>query len=1141
MDLRTILNTLELGFYRDQANSDAWIERAAADVEQVWKNAQIFNPAGHVVHESAEELRKYFDEQLDQQVRKEVSGSTPGTADEVRIPLQLVLTDFTFVNAKGGILPPAAVMQRNFQDALLVGHVMRNRSDLKTKEQPTKVLEAHPKEWHFECEEIKEGASCRKTGKLVVWVRTDRSWIRLMDAAAAWRQEAVQWLEQMRMCSILCVCAGETPREAPDRILRQVIKAAMVRGGGKADEDRLQSVLLETAEFAAIEVERLWLEGGKLSSQNGKKLVSKLLKDAEKERARLMILGGSKGTKSKSKVEKEDSSIGCALSSIISRLETDALRVSFGLIVAAREDLGRPASFLRTPSAQESAGQNSTKKRQRPSSDVQDEISEAKYESKATESIEPTAQGHWERDDNGKRVWVPSLTISSPDDSSRSAAGSGRGRGRGRGGKGGGRGVGHAGARALSDEVLSSDYSIGCRVRVNFDDGLWYVGKLQSLKGRKWRVVFGDDDEDDMQLPDPDAILVPSVDAILASVDNAAKAIKTALQELCESSKALSSKLIEMQQKVIAVHQSLREQVNAKDIGVLPEHMWSEDKVQSEMLQQAKASLVSQERHSSLKDAQWATIEKSCMGRFHERVAQSSAAAEQADQPVAGRKRCAKALGSESDEQNRGKKRAKAVDSPLKVQEEKDDSEMAGELKVEKERTKVKVWKDAPEWLEPDAIVEVESEGEWWQAKAVLMKKGKIKFEFVGGSEDEAEWLPPNSARIRPSEGTPVEGVVGEKVHARRPKDKGELKNSWNVAVIVEVKDDDDAPSVRVKYVQRRGVRDEWLAIDTALVRKLECEEDDDDMMKIEPKIEDGPPWPQGNPAFVDADKTSFSSCMQLLEFVATFGGTPVLMDADVTHAARSPPELQVMWGSITVVHMMQMLNGNSQDECMMDLILRLVRILVKQDSAEQGFVAPNALNFLAWLKRLIQKEMLERARRILHDRIEEAYTPEYELENAGLTRAALNKGRSENGHLSTLSVKGDDMGGVVGPDGLQVEVACSDVYNSVKLAGVLIADTEAGVGVRVSCNGMEMGLSDFAHFAQPWVYSPPLQVLHTLKNCCMHSYVLTYTCIHTCIYTCLHSRIYSCRHLKKKCTSMICLCMCSSDCAFSSIGTFDT
>lgn len=1094
IDLRTILSSLELGFYRDTKNSDSWVERVARDVEQVWKNAELFNPAGHIVHQSAKELRVYFMEQLDKQVKKELTCDDSKKHHEAEWPLQLVLNNFAFLDSAGKILAAASVMERGFVGVVLTGQAMRNRPNPssntecpanKHQDYPTKNLEVIPKAWHFECEETKEGSSCRKTGEVVVWVRTEHAWIRLMNAAAVWQIQAAQWREKMRLVSILCVCVTETPREAPDRIIRQVIKAALFKGGGKAEEERLLSALLDVAEFAALELERHWLaEGSKLTPQNGKKLVSKLLKDAEKARASFMT-GASKTNSCAPQEDKEDWAIGCMLSSLISRLQTDVLRAAWGFNVktASKDDPARnkPASLMQH--AQGLPAQCSSNKRPQSGSDAGEEVQpegDVKQE-------ELDKQGHWERDSEGKRVWVLSFpTLDSTEmmktpvngGSSRGRGGSSRGRGGGRGGKG-------VTSGSSTSNASSSTYCAGARVRVIFDDGLWYVGKLQSLKGKKWRVLFGNDDQDDMALPDPDAISVPSLDAMLTAVDHTAEAIEEALRDLCESSnapKALSNKHSDLQLKAQAAHQAIRTDVKGKEIGALPEYMWSAEGVQNEILTLVKASLGGGDRSACLKDEQWATIEKSCKKIIKRRTAKAAATGSGApeapaeEQAAAGRKRTATTPESEGKVQSsRSKKRAKAEDSPRIVEGETENSEAMSEAKESKHDKKPKIWNDTPEWLEPNAIIEVECDSEWWQAKAVELKKGKIKFEYVGGSEEDVEWIPANSKRLRPAQGTPIEGLVGEMVQAKRPKDKGDLKDSWNLAVVVQVKDEDDVPVVRVRYLQRRGVKDEWLTIDTALVRKLEGAEADEDNLNVE--ADDGAPWPKGTRAFADADKESFAHCLVVLEFLATFGQTSLLMSAPVKHAS-SPPELQMSWESLNTVRMMQMMNGSNQEECIMDLALRLVALLVKeQDSTEQGFVAPNGLNLVAWVKRLIQKEMFERASRILHERVEEAYTAEYVLEKAGLCRAVLNKGKSTQGHYSNLSVKGDDMGCVDGLDGLEVEVICSDTHNGVILAGYLMPATESGVGVLVNCNGIEMSLSDFAHFAHTCSYIPPLQV----------------------------------------------------------------
>jgi hypothetical protein len=558
-----------------------------------------------------------------------------------------------------------------------------------------------------------------------------------------------------------------------------------------------------------------------------------------------------------------------------------------------------------------------------------------------------------------------------------------------------------------------------------------------------------------------------------------------------------------LQQKATAAHQLYREYVSSQEIGVLPEHLWSKQAAQGELLQRVKASLMSEDRNASLKEAQWASVEKASQQILQQRAdieaasaAEAGAKAAAADEkPAEGRKRPAKAVESGAEQSRRGKKQ-KTTGDPVVAsfkdghKETKEEGEGKAVAVVD---AKAKIWKDAPAWLEPGSVVEVECEGEWWQAKAVELKEGvnkqghpcpaKIKFEFVGGSEEEAEWLPIDSRRIRPSEGCPIDGEVGEKVQAKRPKDKGPLKDKWNLAEVVEVKDDDAAPQVKVRYLERRGVKDEWLPIDTVFVRKLEVSEGDDDKMQVESEEDSCKPWPQGSRALHSGvDEASLSSCLLLLEFLAAFGQTPLLMGAACSHSTQPPHELQAAWRGMTIARMLEMMKSGQMEECIADLILRLVSVLVRhdlKDSADKRFVIPNALNFLAWVKRLIQKDMLERGRRILYERIEEAYTPEYELEKAGLSRAAVNKGRQGSGsYLSNFSVKGDDMGGVEGLDGLTVEVTCSDVYKGAMVVGVLAPPADAGAAVRVTCDGIVMSLSDFALFAQPSTYTPPLQVM---------------------------------------------------------------
>jgi hypothetical protein len=48
----------------------------------------------------------------------------------------------------------------------------------------------------------------------------------------------------------------------------------------------------------------------------------------------------------------------------------------------------------------------------------------------------------------------------------------------------------------------------------------------------------------------------------------------------------------------------------------------------------------------------------------------------------------------------------------------------------------------------------------------------------------------------------------------------------------------------------------------------------------------------------------------------------------------------------------------------------------------------------------------------------------------------------------------------------------------------MLVPPADAGAEVRVTCDGIDMSLSDFALFAQPAAYTPPLQVMWPIHTC---------------------------------------------------------
>jgi hypothetical protein len=44
--------------------------------------------------------------------------------------------------------------------------------------------------------------------------------------------------------------------------------------------------------------------------------------------------------------------------------------------------------------------------------------------------------------------------------------------------------------------------------------------------------------------------------------------------------------------------------------------------------------------------------------------------------------------------------------------------------------------------VQKGSLVEVLSEGEWWDAEVTKLKSGQARVHYVGGAEDEDEWIP---------------------------------------------------------------------------------------------------------------------------------------------------------------------------------------------------------------------------------------------------------------------------------------------------------------------------------------------------------------------------------------------------------------
>ncbi|EKX46130.1 hypothetical protein GUITHDRAFT_152532, partial [Guillardia theta CCMP2712] len=105
--------------------------------------------------------------------------------------------------------------------------------------------------------------------------------------------------------------------------------------------------------------------------------------------------------------------------------------------------------------------------------------------------------------------------------------------------------------------------------------------------------------------------------------------------------------------------------------------------------------------------------------------------------------------------------------------------------------------------------VEVEAEGEWWDAEVIKIKNGQIKIHYVGGLSQDDEWIPIASSRVRlprsteaakeglpkkrgrssqqeSAEPVPVPHKLPFKLHTMKTHDKAKKKQSRGLKKIIE-------------------------------------------------------------------------------------------------------------------------------------------------------------------------------------------------------------------------------------------------------------------------------------------------------------------------------------------------------------------
>mmetsp|Transcript_20453 Transcript_20453/g.41586 ORF Transcript_20453/g.41586 Transcript_20453/m.41586 type:complete len:1273 (+) Transcript_20453:533-4351(+) len=136
---------------------------------------------------------------------------------------------------------------------------------------------------------------------------------------------------------------------------------------------------------------------------------------------------------------------------------------------------------------------------------------------------------------------------------------------------------------------------------------------------------------------------------------------------------------------------------------------------------------------------------------------------------------------------------------------------------------------------------------------------------------------------------------------------------------------------------------------------------------------------------------------------------------------------------------------------------VRTLSVIAKHESGSGPFVQPDALNWTAWLRRLVDKDILERGRRMIKDRLEESYVSEEALAEYRISKNALStKGKS-------IQIP-DPARPYEAMNGEQVTIQGGPLLNRELVKGLISASPETGLFV--TCFGVKMTLSDFTKFS---------------------------------------------------------------------------
>jgi hypothetical protein len=506
LDLGTIQRSIEYGFYLQTGrDGSSGLRRVIEDVSVVWSNAVLYNPPESEVHKLALEFKAASDTQFEKLSAELDPAAERALCERLGLsgcqPEQLVMDRYMFLDDDGRMIAPEDLLQQGVRSSRLVGSlVRRGGGSCPPADAPTDleaVWELRPVAWHFQLPEPMSKAAAAEAEPVVAWVRTETSWVRLLRPAEDWAKCAGLWLDRVWACLLFRRCLGDAPRDPYEKLLRSLTKAAAdgrpvprgADGAPRCEDSRVRDALFDLAEYAAVCAEQCQRSAPtKLGDKELRRLIARLLEDAGKHRAAPppgdgagpeTTEGGGEGA--------ARADAPAAVGDGPSRaLDVDKVRAVVEGDLAAIERLRS-----RGPDGGAADGDG-----------------------------DGDEGGYWERDAEGRRHWVrfdaaapakasfgqakPAKRKSAPPPPPPPDEAEGDG-GRPK------RSV----AETLAEEPLVC--RVGARVRVLFDDQVWYAGNVTDYDpaAKTWHVVFADEDEDDVGFPDPDVVLLPSVELML--------------------------------------------------------------------------------------------------------------------------------------------------------------------------------------------------------------------------------------------------------------------------------------------------------------------------------------------------------------------------------------------------------------------------------------------------------------------------------------------------------------------------------------------------------------------------------------------------------------------------------------------------